>query len=96
MINDSQAFEQFMLDNWKEQGYIEAQTEPSGKVKEGEPMSRYGIHVIRYQIENMNTHEKRIFNSYHEALKDYNLLATTDNRAHGCWRLIALLKEQVY
>lgn len=55
-----------------------------------------GYNVIRYQIENMNTHEKRIFNSYNEALKDYNLLATTDNRAHGCWRLIALLKEQVY
>lgn len=47
-------------------------------------------------IENMNTHEKRIFTRYSEALNDYNLLATTDNRAHGCWRLIALLKEQIY
>ena len=96
MINDSKAFEQFHLDHWAEQGYVQSNTKPSGEVMEGEPMRQFSIRVIRYQIENMNTREKRIFNSYSEALKDYNLLATTNDHAHGCWRLIALLKEQVY
>lgn len=38
-MKDHEAFEGHHLDHWKEQGYIQADTEPSGKVKEGEPMN---------------------------------------------------------
>lgn len=93
-MKDYEAFEGHHIDHWKEQGYVQADTEPSGKVKEGEPMKSHNIEVIRYQIENMNTREVRIFRTYKEALDDYKTLEQF-GAAHGCWRIIALLKESI-
>jgi len=35
-MKDHEAFEGHILDHWKEQGYIESYTEPSGKGIEGQ------------------------------------------------------------
>ena len=57
-------------------------------------MNKYTIQPIRYQIENINTREIRIHHTYKEALDDYEELAQL-GAAHGCWRIIALLKESI-
>ena len=93
-MKDYEAFEGHHLDHWKEQGYIQADTFPSGKGKEGEPMKSHSIRVIEYQLENMNTREKRVHFSYESALAEYDKLSSSGS-AHGCWRIIALLKEMV-
>ena len=93
-MKDYEAFEGHHLDHWKEQGYIQADTEPSGKVKEGEPMKSRSIRVIEYLLENMNTREKRVHFSYESALSEYDKLSSS-GAAHGLWRLVALLNEQI-
>jgi hypothetical protein len=102
-MKDYEAFEEHMIDHWKEQGFIEADTAPSGKVIEGQGHWHYmdgvnglprSITPIRYQIENMNTREVRIFKTYQEAKSDFDKLSE-NGCAHGCWRIISLIEESI-